>query len=61
MLSPDSATSPRDFDRSGEDVRHYAATQFDKGARPFAFCCAVIYAVLSAGLVVALVKATLHF
>ena len=61
MLSPDSATSPRDFERRGEDVRHYTATQFDKGARTFAFCCAVIYAVLSAGLIVALVRATLRF
>ena len=60
MLSPDSATSPRDFDRPGEDVRHYAATQFDKGARTFAFCCAVLYAVLTGGLIVAIVKATLH-
>jgi hypothetical protein len=60
MLSPDSATSPRDFDHRSENVRHYAATQFDKGARTFAFCCAVIYAVLSAGLLAALVKATLH-
>ena len=60
MLSPDSATSPRDFDRCGEDVRHYSATKFDKGARAFAFCCAVLYAVLTGGLILAVVKATLH-
>jgi hypothetical protein len=60
MWSPDSATSPRDFDRGGEDVRHYTATQFDKGARAFAFCCAVLYAVLTGGLIVSIVKATLH-
>ena len=61
MLSPDSATAPRDFEHQGENVRHYTSTQFDKGARTFAFCCAAIYAVLSAGLIVALVRATLRF
>lgn len=60
MLSPESATSRHNFDCPGEDVRYYTATQFDKGARTFAFCCAVIYAVLSAGLIIAIVKATLH-
>jgi hypothetical protein len=61
MSSPDFATVRDGFERGDDDVRYYARTRFDKGARAFAFCCAVIYAVLSGGLIIAIVKATLHF
>jgi hypothetical protein len=60
MSSPDFATVRDGFERRDDDVRYYTTTRFDKGARVFAFCCAVIYAVLSGGLIVAIVKATLH-
>ena len=61
MSSPDFARVRDGFERRDDAVRYYRKTRFDKGARAFAFCCTAIYAVLSVGLIVALVKATLHF
>ena len=58
MLSPDSATGG--YARTRKGAQHYAAAHFDRGARALAFCCAVLYAVLTAGLVLAIVKATLR-
>jgi hypothetical protein len=60
MSSPDFATVDDGFERHHDDVRFYPTSRFDKGARAFAFCCAVIYAVLSGGLIFAIVKATLR-
>ncbi len=58
MLSPDSATAS--YARTRKGTQHYDTANFDRGARTLAFCCAVLYAVLTAGLVVAIVKATLR-
>ena len=58
MLSSDSAALAGEH---GERVPHYEVARFDKGARAFALGCAVLYAVLSGGLVIAIVKATLGF
>lgn len=55
MWSPDAHALTGEEQR----VRHYDASRFDKGARAFAFACAALYAALSAGLVVAIVRATL--
>ena len=60
MSSPDFAGVRADFDRGEKPVRLNGTAQFDRGARAFAFCCAVIYAVLGGELIVAIVKATLH-
>jgi hypothetical protein len=59
MLSPDTAAFGSGRERDRKQVRSFEATQFDRGARAFAFACAVLYAVLSGGLIVAIVKATL--
>jgi hypothetical protein len=42
-----------------DDVPGFEASQFDRGARAFAFCCGVIYAAISGGLILAIVRATL--
>ena len=60
MWSSDSTAGHADYERGAVDVRYYPATRFDKGARVFAFCCAVLYAVLTGGLIITLVKATLQ-
>jgi hypothetical protein len=60
MWLSDSTAGGADYDRSAEDVRYYPAARFDKGARAFAFCCAVLYAVLTGGLILSIVKATLQ-
>ena len=49
-----------DFGRDEKDVHLNGTAQFDRGARAFAFGCAILYAVLSGGLIVAIVKATLQ-
>jgi hypothetical protein len=61
MLSSDSATGRAGYAGRARNVGYYPATRFDRGARLFAFCCAVLYAVLTGGLIVAIVKATLQF
>lgn len=55
MWSPDAHALTGEEER----VRHYEASQFDKGARTFALACSALYAALSAGLVVAIVRAAL--
>ncbi|MDB5812346.1 MAG: hypothetical protein JWN94_4468 [Betaproteobacteria bacterium] len=56
------SSNPAGFARADCDrrpVRSLETSEFDRGARAFAFACAVLYAVLSGGLIVAIVKATL--
>jgi hypothetical protein len=60
MWLSDSTAGHADYDRSAGGVRNYPAARFDKGARAFAFCCAVLYAVLTGGLILSIVKATLQ-
>jgi hypothetical protein len=61
MSSPDFAGAREEFRRDEEYVRFNEAAQFDRGARAFAFCCGVLYAVLSGALIVTLVKAAFQF
>jgi len=60
MSSPDFAGVRADFARGHKHVQFNDAARFDRGARAFAFCSAVLYAVLSGGLVVAIIKAALQ-
>ena len=59
IVSPESAGVLDDCNRCGESNRYYSYARFDRGARVFAFCCALLYAFLSIELIDAIVTSML--
>jgi hypothetical protein len=48
-------------DEGTGEMRDYAQTRFDKGARAFGFCCSLVYVIIGVVLVDALVTAIFRF